>query len=315
MIKKSVMSGPASRLLALSLLAAGTLILVGFFSGPALASAPGKLPPGLTVGSITGPGQELLTKALRRHGGGGSGQAVLSGRVSLAQQVAGERENVPVERRTGAAPHPVYEPDPFTHRLWLTEETPTSTKVEAYDLERFTGRLVFDWQVAAVNGGEVLDSGRVALDLDRTRGGYLADQGLTEPLKGSRSLKAKSEERLMEEVVRLLALDLGRYPSASEIEVGRDPLSHKAKSLAAAGDWEGARVLWLDLLNQNPEYAPPLYNMGLYWERKKNPEEAWRRYKAAFVSDASARHREALTRLTETLSRAGRLPGRNSDQD
>jgi tetratricopeptide (TPR) repeat protein len=63
-------------------------------------------------------------------------------------------------------------------------------------------------------------------------------------------------------------------------------------------------------LDQNPDYSPPLYNLGLYWELRKNPEEAWRYYRRAFRADASPLHREALTRLTDTLTKAGRAPGR-----
>ena len=269
-----------------------------------------KLPAGVAVGDISGPGRDQLSRALKKRGGGGSAQMILSGRVSLSSQVAGERETVPQEVAAGP-PYPAYQPDPFTARVWPVEETPMATQLDTYDLQRLTGDMIFDWRLASKTGGQV-DSGRVVMNIDRTRGGYLATQGLTPPLTGSRAKNDDIENRLADELVRLLTLDLGRRPGASELESGGDSLSRKAKSLASSGDWNGARNLWLELLGQNPKYAPALYNLGLYWERQNDPEEAWRYYRAAFLSDGSDLHRESLTRLTETLSRAGRLPKRGS---
>ena len=269
-----------------------------------------KLPAGVTVGDISGPGQDQLSRALKKRGGGGSAKMILSGQVSLSRQETGERETVPREVAAGP-PQAAYQPDPFTGRVWLVEETPMATELDSYDFKRLTGDLIFDWRLTSKTGGQV-DSGRVVLNIDRTRGGYLAAQGLAPPLSGSKTKGDDLESRLAGELVRLLTLDLGRYPSASELETGDDSLSRKAKSLASAGNWQEAQALWLELLDQNPRYSPALYNLGLYWERRQDPEEAWRYYRAAFLSDGSDSHRAALTRLTETLSRAGRLPKRGS---
>ena len=269
-----------------------------------------KLPAGVAVGDISGPGHEQLSRALKKRGGG-SGQMTLSGQVSLSRQSAGEYETVPQEVSAGK-PYTAYKPDPFTGRVWQVKETPTAIELDSYDFQRITGDMVFDWRLTS-KAGSLVDSGRVVMNIDRTRGGYLATKGLTPPLTGSRAKSDDIENRLADELVRLLALDLGRYPGSSELEVGDDSLSRKAKRLAASGDWDEARKLWRDLLSQNRQYAPALYNMGLYWERRKDPEEAWRYYRAAFISDGSDRHRQALTRLTETLSRAGRLPKRGSE--
>lgn len=269
-----------------------------------------KLPAGVIVGDISGPGQEQLSRALKKRGGGGSAKMILSGNVSLSRQTTGERETVPQQVPAGP-PQAAYQPDPFTARIWLVEEPPMATELDTYDLQRLTGDMIFDWRLTSKTGGQV-DSGQVVLNIDRTRGGYLAAQGLAPPLAGSTVNSDDIENRLADELVRLLTLDLGRYPGASELESGSDSLSRKAKSLASAGDWQEARSLWMELLGLNPQYSPALYNLGLYWERQQDPEEAWRYYRAAFLSDGSDRHRDALTRLTETLNRAGRLPKRGS---
>lgn len=269
-----------------------------------------RLPTGVAVGDISGPGHEQLGRALKKRGGGGQAQMILSGRVSLSRQLTDERETVPLEVPAGP-PYSAYEPDPFTSRVWQVERTPMATELTDFDLQRLTGDMIFDWRLDSKTGG-LVDSGRVVLDIDRTKGGFLATQGLTPPLNGSRSKGSELEKRLADELVRLLTLDLGRFPGASALASGDDPLSSKAKRLAASGDWDGARKLWLELLSQNPRYAPALYNLGLYWERQKDPEEAWRYYRAAFLSDGNQHHRQALTRLTETLKRAGRLPQRGS---
>ena len=114
----------------------------------------------------------------------------------------------------------------------------------------------------------------------------------------------KFEARLADDLVRLLALNLGRGAKVSELETGKDKWSRRAKSLASSGDWDGAKKEWETLLEMNPKYSPALYNLGIYWERARNPQEALRCYRAAVVNDASILHRAALARLTETLGRA-----------
>ncbi len=308
------MTKPA-RLLHIPLFLAILALLSLGLGAPARAEVRLLLPPGLAVGAISGPGGEDVARALKKYQAGGETRGLLGGRLSLTRGLTAERETVPVEKEAGP-PHPVYEADPFTQRLWPTEEFPMVTDVENFDLERFTGHLVFDWQVTPLSGGAASESGRAVLDMDRTRGGFLAELGLTEPLAQTTSnLEATGRERLAGELVAQLLLTLGRHPAPSEIESGQDSLSPQAKRLAAAGDWESAKTLWLDLLKQNPDYPPPLYNLGLYWEFRKNPEEAWRYYRLAFRADATPRHREALTRLTDTLARAGRRPDRQSAEE
>lgn len=287
----------------------GVLTLV-LFVGPALADTSGyRLPPGLKIGQISGPGEQQLTRSLKKRTRGGGSQAVLNGRVSFSRDVSGEREIVPEEKPSGE-PYLTYEPDPFTSRLWKTEVTPRSATLTPYDLERYVGVMTFDWQLTEAKSGANLDSGRVTVNIDRTRGGYLAEQGVVPPLKGNSRDEAKFENQLADELVRLLSLDLGRFLTAADLEAASDAWSRKARAAASAGNWDLAKSHWLELLEMNPDYAPALYNLGVYYERQKNPEEAWRYYRQAFVSDGSILHRQAVTRLTEALSRTGRLPGR-----
>ncbi|MDR1044283.1 MAG: hypothetical protein LBP33_04080 [Candidatus Adiutrix sp.] len=284
------------------------LLLTSFLlAGPARAAdGDCRLPPGIGLGSLTGPGSEQLSRLLARRTGGGAGGGLLSGQISLVSRAHGEREAVPLEVKEGR-PYPVYRPDPFTGRLWLTEERAGTVDLQSYDLERFTGALVFDWRLLAP-GGELLKSGRIALDIDRTRGGYLAEKGLTAPLGSEKQGRRAFKTRLADELVHQLTLDLGRFAPARELENGGHALDRQARRLAMAGDWDGARDLWLELLELNPKYAPALFNLGLYSERQRRPEDAWRYYRAAFLSVGSPKHREALSRLTEALGLAGRLP-------
>lgn len=269
-----------------------------------------RLPGGVKVGDISGPGCEELTRALKKKSGGGR-QGILSGRVSLVSRMNPERETVPLEEPAGE-PYEIYKPDDFTTRLWRVEETPMATRLHNFDLERQAGAMVFDWRVTSPEG-RLLDQGRVTLDIYRSRGGYLASVGVTPPLGGgNRADIVKFERYLAEEMVRLLTLDLGWAVTAANLESGDDRWSREARGLALSGDWEGARRLWLELLDMNPKYGPALYNLGLYYERRKNPEKAWSYYRQAFLSEGSDLHRAALTRLTESLSRAGRLPKRNA---
>lgn len=288
------------------------LILLILSASPSWAARDNhRLPGGIKVGDISGPGCEELTRALKKKSGGGGRQGDLSGHVSLVSRMNPEREIVPLEEPAGE-PYEIYKPDDFTTRLWRVEETPMAERLHNFNMERQTGAMIFDWRVTSPEG-RLLDQGRVTLDIDRSRGGYLASVGVTPPLGGgNRGDIAKFERYLAEEIVRLLTLDLGWAVTAANLESGDDKWSREARGLASRGDWEGARRLWLELLDMNSKYGPALYNLGLYYERQKNPEKAWSYYRQAFLSEGSDLHRAALTRLTESLSRAGRLPKRNA---
>lgn len=295
---------------------AGLLLSILLIFPAARANAAGydfRLPDGVRIGEISGPGSEQLSRALKKRAGRGAAEFVLSGQVSLSQASQREKELVPREKAAGP-PYEDYLPDPFTGRVWRQEVNPTATALEGFDLERYQGLMILDWTLSA--GGRAVNSGRTHLDINRTRGGYLAREGLAPPLasaKGAdRGSDKKFETRLADDLVRQLALDLGRAVTASDLERAGDKWSRRARGLASAGDWEGARKEWEALLEMNPNYGPALYNLGVYWEKAHRPEEALRYYRAAFVSEASVLHRQTLTRLTETLSRAGRLPGRMS---
>ena len=276
-------------------------------SSPAAAGNDLRLPEGLSIGQISGPGHEQLEKALAKHTKKGAAAGLLSGRISLSSQTRAEKETVPLEKNSGK-PYYEFKPDPFTGRMWKEKQQPTQTVLKNYDLERYNGLMTFDWQLHAADGA-LLKEGSLTLDLERSRGGYLAAEGLASSLRGGgEKAERRFDARLAEETVRLLTLDLGRHVSASELESAGDSWSRKAKSLAKKGDWNGAKDLWLELLTQNPNYGPALYNMGVYWEHENNPQSALEYYRKAFASDGSIFHRRTLNRLTETLLKAKRLP-------
>ncbi|UQZ88070.1 hypothetical protein C4J81_02105 [Deltaproteobacteria bacterium Smac51] len=293
-----------SALRVLAVLSVTAIVLTG---GCAVTSSNARLnlPKGVSIGQINGPGGEELAKTLRSRTSGGA-DAVLSGQVSFREEVTSERETVPVTVKAGKA-RTVYKPDPFTSRLWKVDEIPTITEFQSFDFQRIKGEMVFDWSLTAPNIG-VIDTGRAAVDLNRTFGGFMASEKVAPSTQNPDQLAKEARTLLAEEMTRALTLDLGREPSPSEIETADDEWSRRARTMAMRGDWEGAKAVWMEALELNPLFSPALYNLGLYYERHKKPEEARKYYQEAFVAEATDLHRAALTRLTETLMRAGRLP-------
>ena len=291
------------------LLAAGFMALVLSCFPVLAADYIFQLPRGVKIGEISGPGQDQLSRALKKRTRKGSTDLILSGQVQLQQGSRLGREQVPLPKPSGE-PYDDYLPDPFTGRVWRQEVQPTVTTLDSFDFERYLGIMTLDWTLAASGSGQVVDQGRVVLDINRTRGGYLAQEGMVPGMSSGGGSDKQFEARLADDLVRLLALDLGREATASELESGKDEWSRRARSLAASGDWDGAKKEWETLLGMNPKYGPALYNLGIYYERGRNPEKALDYYRSAFISDGSVLHRTALTRLTETLRRAGRLPDR-----
>lgn len=283
-----------------------SLVIVFYGCAARQAAQVPKLPAGVKLGSITGQGSEEVIRALRNYTAIGGNTGVLSGRVSISRGVHSEKETVPRLVPSGE-PYPTWAADPFTRKLWPVEKADTALEMESYRLQRFTGILTFDWILSHKVGGE--QSGRVELDIDRTRGGFLASLGAAPPMTQDASREAM-EKMLADELVHILVLDIGRSPNSRDLEYGDDPQSREAKNLAGSGRWDKARDVWLDLLRQNPQYSPALYNLGLYHEYKKEPEAAWEYYRRAFLSSANDMHRAALTRLTESLRSSGRLPTR-----
>ncbi len=266
--------------------------------GPAASRAP--MLHNIAIGQIQGPGAEELTRALKAQASGAA-QATLGGTISFREAVSEERETVPVTVAAGK-PESVYKPDPFTKRVWLTEETPTATEFQTFDLQRVAGEMLFNWQITGKDG-RVIDSGVSKADLNRTFGGFMAAQKVAPGPQNSDRLLSEARRALAEEMTRLLALSLGRQPSPDEIETAPDDWSRRAKNAASRGDWEEAKNIWLEALDLNPNFAPAHYNLGLYYERAGEPERALSSYQRAFVADGSPRHRAALTRITEAAGR------------
>lgn len=270
------------------------------------AARPPQLPADLSLGQITGPGAEEIVKILRRHLNSQKGGRVLSGRLSFQDSFNEEREKVAQKVAVGE-PREAWLADPFTKKYWLEEETDYEERENEYKLQRSTGVLIFDWSVGPA-GGAPSRSGRIELDTDATGGGFLGSIGAA-PKAGGRPSGRKLAEVLGEDLVALLALELGRQLKASDLDWTSDAQSRQAHKLAGEGCWDEARDIWLQLLELNPEYGPALYNLALYYEYKGQPQEALAYYQRAFLSDSSPRNRAALTRLTKAVANQDRQKG------
>ncbi len=263
------------------------------------AARPPHLPADLSLGEISGPGAEEIVKILRRYLSGQKGDLVLSGRLSFQDSFNEEREKAAHKVAVGE-PREAWLADPFTKKYWLGEETDYEERVDEYKLQRSTGVLIFDWSVGPA-GGAPSRSGRIELDTDATRGGFLASIGAAPKAAGQISGR-KLAEALGEDLAALLALELGRQLKASDLDWASDAQSRQAHKLAGEGRWDEARDIWLQLLELNPEYGPALYNLALYYEYKGQPQEALAYYQRAFLSDSSSRNRAALTRMTKAVA-------------
>ncbi|MDR1111621.1 MAG: tetratricopeptide repeat protein [Deltaproteobacteria bacterium] len=271
---------------------------------PGCAVPPRKALPGnVVLGEFSGPGAQDIRDRLPLPGPGAGDALELSVRSSFDQKASDGRERV--GRSDRATPWPEGlpgrergEPD---DQGWETSEYPLAL-VEA--------SLRADWALTEPGSGAVVASGTAASTLRRSYGGFLASQGLT-----------LEEPPGQEELIRILAGSLadqlaqalGPSYSAGDLAPAGDAASRQAASLAARGDWEGAARLWTELIGQNPGYAPALFNLGLFHERRGDLDKAWAFYRLAFLGDQNWTFRLALTRLTNVLGELGRPPRAHPD--
>jgi tetratricopeptide (TPR) repeat protein len=186
------------------------------------------------------------------------------------------------------------------------ENLPADDLLETYPLELGQATLEFDWTVVDKQTGAVITSGITKDTLTRSAGGFLADYGaaarnLPTPSQAIKLMSSALADQLVEE--------LGPAFSAADLAAADDSLSKQALALAHKEQWDEAAAIWTELTRLNPQYHPALYNLGLYYEKKGQLETAWSYYRQAFLSHSSNVHRDALTRLTDSLNRLNRLPG------
>jgi hypothetical protein len=288
--------GPARGRAALSALL--VLLAVAALLAAGCAPPPRRhLEASIAVGAFSGPGGDRLAAELSARSRRSPDPAlVLSGTTSFDSSLVPGRERVLAEppRQAAAAPAPAGPGGPSGG--WEERTIP---------FQSFTATLKADWTLSDPATGAVARAGTTSDTLRRSAGGWLAEQGAAPEAapadpEALRLLSAALADQIIEE--------LGPALDASALGRADDDRSRRALRLAEAGDWGAAAELWEELVALNPEYAPALYNLGLHHERLGELEEAWSFYRRAYLAQSVPLHREALTRLTDSLDRLGRPP-------
>jgi tetratricopeptide (TPR) repeat protein len=120
-----------------------------------------------------------------------------------------------------------------------------------------------------------------------------------------------------EETMRTLARELAQgildrvFPDPQAVVVlddGPGLLGEKETTqgvaLAQKGRWEEARLIWENILKDDPEHPAANYNLGVYWEHlggRDHLERARDYYVKAAKTGNNPQYRKALTRITLTL--------------
>ncbi|MGL4208127.1 MAG: tetratricopeptide repeat protein [Candidatus Adiutrix sp.] len=262
------------------------------------------LPPDLALGQITGQGHQAFSRALGPKNTPKSPTRFLNGHLTIVQSHENQQQTVIVTKAYGP-PETVYKPDPFTKRLWKVTQKPTEIQSENHELVRFTGQIIFDWFISDKLTAAPREEGQLSLDLELSYGGFLATQNQSPPLKSPEILAKNMELQLATHMAHLVGLTFSTPTGAHALETASNPPMAQAHALAAAGSWDQAKDIWLEILGQNPTYSPALYNLGVYWEKKESLPQAWDYYRQAFISDGSEHHRQTLGRLAEIMASSG----------
>ena len=146
---------------------------------------------------------------------------------------------------------------------------------------------------ASLAGANEYDASRPALYQMQS-----ADRDLAE--LACRAASALGQEMLPQSYVESVTLDIG---------LGDGPAEQGAW-LADEGNWEGAARIWSSIPQGHPEYAPALYNLGLYWEAKGTPADflqARELYAQARAVIDQPLYQEALIRIDQRLEEARQL--------
>jgi tetratricopeptide (TPR) repeat protein len=260
------------------------------------------------LGEFTGEAGQALKGELqsRRTFGGRDGSApLLSVDTSFQLDFHSEKETVVTEEAAGN--ELVWEEDRLTGQVYLTREA-NGSAAEDYDFERAEGALTAKWRLTDPGSGSVLSDGVLVYTGERSFGNYISNRGRPSSRPGPEQVRRDILQELVREAASGLIETTGPQFTSGDLAPAADSLSQKARSLVAGGDWEGASLLWGELLSQNPSYVPALYNLGLYKEKTGELSLAWEYYRHAFLVDQSPMCRQALTRVTDVLRRQNQLP-------
>jgi tetratricopeptide (TPR) repeat protein len=182
---------------------------------------------------------------------------------------------------------------------------PEPWQTEDYPLSLVQATLTLNWTLTEPASGAVIDAGTCTDHLQRSFGGFLGALGrASQSIPTQENVLALMAPGLAEQLIEAL----GPAYSASALATASDSLSHQAAPLAGNGEWDQAAQIWQKLLQQNPDYTPALYNLGLYHERLGDLDTAWAFYRLAYINTNTWPYRIALTRLADSLERLGRPP-------
>jgi hypothetical protein len=244
------------------------------------------LPPHIGVGQFTGPGGEELTNELRRRESPKplTGRThILNGTTEFNYQTTKSQETV----------------------LTVTKKVDGRKTTETIPLTVAQASLKANWNLTQEFGHSPEQTGQTEELWQRSYGGYLAQEGLTDTTPDE---PAKVQQILARSLSALLVTELGPNHTPYNLAHSFDELSKEAAALVTEGNWDEAAKKWKKILEESPSYGPALYNMALYHERSGRLEEAWQYYRQAYRSYNDQQHREALTRCTDMMFRLGRTP-------
>ncbi|MDR2141805.1 MAG: HrpB1 family type III secretion system apparatus protein [Deltaproteobacteria bacterium] len=262
----------------------GLLLALGCSPKPVWHSL---LPPEIGVGEFSGPGGEALTTELKRRESPKplSGRTlILSGQTQFTHQTTKSQETV----------------------LTVTKKTGDQTSTQTIPLIVADAKFGASWSLVPVGSNQAQKTGQTEEVWRRSYGGYLAQEGVAdatpeEPEKVRDNLLAKS-------LAALIVAELGPDHTPYNLAKAYDQQSVEAAQLVSQGHWDEAAKIWREILEDNPNYAPALYNLALYHERSGQLGEAWKYYRLAYRSYDDLARREALTRTTDIMFRLGRPP-------
>jgi hypothetical protein len=244
------------------------------------------LPPHIGVGQFDGPGGENLTAELRRR----ESPKPLAGRT---QTLNGTTY---FDYKTAQATETV---------LSVTKSVDGRKTTQTIPLTLAEAKLTAKWTLSPDKGVGTPVSGETQEVWQRSYGGYLAQEGLTDATPEE---PEKVREKLSRSLAALMVTELGPNHTPYNLAKAFDEKSQEAARLVSADDWDGAAQKWQEILEESPSYAPALYNLALYHERAGRLSEAWQYYRLAYRSYNDLQHREALTRATDMMYRLGRPP-------
>jgi tetratricopeptide (TPR) repeat protein len=231
----------------------------------------------------------------------------LSGIAEFELNLSSDTETVLSEEKSGEEKvH--WEEDKLTGQRYQVTTNGTREVASNYDFQRASGTLTVKWWLIDPKNGNILDDGILTYSGERSHGNYINNRDRVKRTWNIDNVRNDIITELVKQAADALIEMSGPLFTSNDLDTAMDDLSQRAKSMVYKGDWEGASILWSELLKQNPNFVPALYNLGLYKEKEGDLVSAWEYYRQAFLVDQSPKYRQALTRLTAVLRHQNQLP-------